>query len=49
MAIELDVSVYDAGYAVLAQIANARLVTADEEIMTKAKNLIDVKHMKDLI
>jgi predicted nucleic acid-binding protein len=48
VAIELDISIYDAGYAALAQITNARLVTADEEIMTKAKNLIDVKHVKDL-
>nr|HID58991.1 hypothetical protein [Desulfobacterales bacterium] len=31
------------------EVLNARLVTADEEIVTKAKNLIDVKHVKDLI
>jgi predicted nucleic acid-binding protein len=48
VAIELDVSVYDAGYTTLAQITNARLVTADEEVVAKAKNLIEVEHVKDL-
>ena len=49
VAIELNVSVYDASYVALAEIVNARLVTADEEIVTKAKNLIDLKHVKDVI
>jgi len=48
MAMELDISVYDASYVALAEIANARLVTADEEIMTKAKDLIALNHLKDL-
>ena len=49
VAIELNVSVYDASYVALAEIVNARLVTADEEIVTKAKNLIDLKHVKEVI
>jgi predicted nucleic acid-binding protein len=48
VALELDISVYDASYVALAEIANARLVTADEEIMTKAKDLIALHHLKDL-
>ncbi len=49
VAIELNVSVYDASYVALAEIVNSRLVTADEEIVTKAKNLIDLKHVKEVI
>lgn len=48
VAMDLDISVYDASYVALAEIANARLVTADEEIVTKAKNLIDLNHVKEL-
>jgi predicted nucleic acid-binding protein len=48
VAMDLDISVYDASYVALAEIATARLVTADVEMVTKAKNLIDVKHVKDL-
>jgi predicted nucleic acid-binding protein len=48
VAIELDLSVYDASYVALAEIAKARLVTADEEIVSKAKSLIAVVHVKDL-
>jgi predicted nucleic acid-binding protein len=32
----------------LAEIANAKLVTADEEILTKAEDLIALNHLKDL-
>lgn len=48
VAIELDLSVYDASYVALAEIAKANLVTADEEIVSKAKSLIAVVHVKDL-
>ena len=48
VAIELDLSVYDASYVALAEIAKASLVTADEEIVSKAKSLIAVVHVKDL-
>jgi predicted nucleic acid-binding protein len=48
VAIELDLSVYDASYVALAEIARASLVTADEEIVSKAKSLIAVVHVKDL-
>jgi len=48
VAIELDLSVYDASYVALAEIAKASLVTADEEIVSKAKSLITVVHVKDL-
>jgi predicted nucleic acid-binding protein len=45
---ELDISVYDASYVALAEITKARLVTADEEIVTKAKDLVAVQHVKEL-
>jgi len=48
VAMKLDISVYDASYVALAEIANARLVTADEEMVTKAKDLIALNHLKDL-
>ncbi len=48
VAIELDLSVYDACYVALAEIAKASLVTADEEIVSKAQSLIAVVHVKDL-
>ncbi|MDI6886056.1 MAG: type II toxin-antitoxin system VapC family toxin [archaeon] len=48
VALVLDISVYDASYVALAEIANARFVTADVEIMTKAKDLITVTHLKEL-
>jgi predicted nucleic acid-binding protein len=48
VAMELDMSVYDASYVALAEIANAKLVTADEEILTKAEDLIALNHLKDL-
>jgi predicted nucleic acid-binding protein len=48
VAMELDMSVYDASYVALAEIANAKLVTADEEILTKAEDFIALNHLKDL-
>jgi predicted nucleic acid-binding protein len=48
VAMDIDITVYDASYVALAEILNARLVTADEEIVTKAKVLIDLKHVKEL-
>lgn len=48
VAIELDLSVYDASYVALAEIARASLVSADEEIVSQAKGLIAVVHVKDL-
>lgn len=48
VAMELDISIYDASYVALAEIATARLVTADEEMVTKAKDLVAVQYLKDL-
>jgi len=48
VAMELDMSVYDASYVALAEIANAKLVTADEEMLAKTKDLIALNHLKDL-
>jgi len=48
VAMELDISVYDASYVALAENTTACLVTADEELVAKAKNLIKVKHVKAL-
>jgi predicted nucleic acid-binding protein len=48
VAMELAISVYDASYVALAEIANARLVTANEEILTKAKDIIVLHHVKEL-
>jgi len=49
VAMELDLSVYDASYVALAEIATAKLVTADEEMLAKAKDRIALKHLKDLM
>ena len=48
VAVELDISVYDASYVALAEVLTASLVTADEELVTKAQTLIVVKHVKEL-
>ena len=48
VAMELDITVYDACYVALAEIANARLVTADDEMATRAKDLVAVQHVKEL-
>ena len=49
VAMELDITIYDACYVALAEIANAKLVTADDEMATKAKDLVAVQHVKELV
>lgn len=48
VAMNLDITVYDASYVALAGIVNARLVTADAELVAKAKELINLTHVKEL-
>ncbi|MBN1762779.1 MAG: type II toxin-antitoxin system VapC family toxin [Methanomicrobia archaeon] len=48
VAMDLDITVYDASYVALAGIVNARLVTADEELVAKAKDLINLTHIREL-
>lgn len=46
VALETDLTVYDASYVALAQILDAPLYTADEEMLRATRGLAPVKHVR---
>lgn len=48
MAIELEITLYDASYLVLALEANSPLVTADRELYEKGKTIAKVIHASEV-
>ena len=48
LALNLGLTAYDASYVILAKKNNLVLVTEDEEIHKKARNLVKVAHLDDI-
>ena len=45
---KLNITVYDVAYISLAEEIEALLISADEEMCQKAKDIVRVKHLKDI-
>ena len=47
-AVALDITLYDASYVALAKLAGAKLVTADQEVVNKARRVVGALHIRDV-